>query len=115
MAKTCNFGNHLDTAIRNQFVCRLRDKKCQQELLGILELTADIALQKAAAAEVVYKETEGIREATAGATSSSDVHKTGMATKCHRFGKVGYHPSACKYKSAKCYLCQKVGHPSRAC
>ena len=115
LAITCNFGNYLDTAIHNQFVCGLRDKKCQQELLGILELTADIALQKVAAAEVVSKETEEIREATSGATLSSDVHKTGMATKCHRYGKVGHHPSACKYKSAKCYLCQKVSHLSQAC
>ena len=82
---------------------------------GIPELTADIALQKVAAVEVVSKETEEIREATSGATSSSDVHKTGMATKCHRCGKVGHHPSACKYKSVKCYLCQKVGHLSQAC
>ena len=90
LAKTCNFGNYLDTAIHDQFVCGLKDKKCQQELLGIPELTANIALQNAAAAEVVSKETEGIREATSGATSSSDVHKTGMATKCHRCGKVGH-------------------------
>ena len=45
LAKTCNFGNYFDTTIRDQFVCGLRDKKCQQELLGISELTADIALQ----------------------------------------------------------------------
>ena len=34
--------------------------KCQQELLGIPELTVDIALQKAAAIEVVSKQTEEI-------------------------------------------------------
>ena len=77
LVKTCNFSNYLDTPFRDQFVCGLRDKQCQQELLGIPELTADIALQKAAAAEMVSKETEGIREATSGANSSSDVHKTG--------------------------------------
>ena len=61
------------------------------------------------------KETEGIRKVTSGATSSSDVHKTGTAAKCYHCGKVGHHPSACKYKSAKCYLCQKVGHLSQTC
>ena len=34
--------------------------KCQQELLGIPELTVDITLQKAAVAKVVSKETEEI-------------------------------------------------------
>ena len=37
LAKMCNFGNYLDTAICDQFVCGLRDKQCQQELLGIPE------------------------------------------------------------------------------
>ena len=33
LAKTCNFGEYLESAIRDQFVCGLRDTKCQQELL----------------------------------------------------------------------------------
>ena len=31
LAKTCNFRNYLETAIRDQFVCGLRDSKCQKE------------------------------------------------------------------------------------
>ena len=33
LAKTCNFGGYLETAIRDQFGCGLRDLKCQKELL----------------------------------------------------------------------------------
>ena len=51
--KMCNFGQYLDAAIRDHFVCGLHDKKYQQELLGIPDLTVVIALQKATAAEVV--------------------------------------------------------------
>lgn len=65
----------------------LRDKKCQQELLDIQQLTDDVALQKAAEADMVSKETEGIREVTSGATSSSDVHKLGATAKCYCCGK----------------------------
>ena len=115
LAKTCNFGQYLDTAIRDQFVCGLRDKKCQQELLAIPELTVHIAQQRAAAAEVVSRETVGMQEATPGTTTSSDVHKLGTSAKCHRCGKAGHQPSACRYKGAKCHLCQKVGHLARAC
>ena len=33
-AKTCNFRQYLDTALRDQFVCGLSNHKCQQELLS---------------------------------------------------------------------------------
>ena len=75
MAKTCNFGNYLDTTICDQSACGHRDKKCQQELLGIQEVTADIGLQKVAAADVASKETEGIREVTSGASFSMQLQE----------------------------------------
>jgi len=53
----------------------LRDKKCQQELLGIPDLTVVIALQKATTAEVVSRETAEMQEATSEANTGSDVHK----------------------------------------
>ena len=58
LAETCNFGQYLQTALRDQFVCGLRDKKCQRELLSIQDLTAEIAIRRATAAEVVSKETQ---------------------------------------------------------
>ena len=30
LAKMCNFGNYLNTAIRDQFICGLSDTKCQK-------------------------------------------------------------------------------------
>jgi len=47
LAKTCNFGQYLETALQDQFVCGPHDEKCQRELLSVQELTADVALQKA--------------------------------------------------------------------
>jgi len=115
LVKTCNFGQYLDAAIRDQFLCGLRDKKCQQELLGIPDLTVVIALQKATAAEVVSRETARMQEATSEANTGSDVHKLITKTKCCHCGKAGHHSSACKYTNAKCYLCQKVDHLACAC
>ena len=64
LAKTCNFGNYLESAIRDQFVCGLRDTKTQQELFCIPDLTAQTALRKARAAEAVYKETRTMRDSS---------------------------------------------------
>ena len=58
LAKTCDFGAYLETALWDQFVCGLWDVKCQRGLLCIHDLTAELALKKARAAEVVLKETE---------------------------------------------------------
>ena len=66
LAKTCNFGQYLETALRDQFVCGLRDEKCQRELLSIQDLTAEIAIRRATAAEVVSKETQAMRESATG-------------------------------------------------
>ena len=61
LPKTCNFGNYLETAIRDQFVCGLCDTKTQCNLC-VPDLTAQVALQKAHAAEAVQKETQSMRE-----------------------------------------------------
>ena len=47
----CNFGQYLDTALHDLFVCGLHDCKCKQELLSTQELTLQMAIQKATAAE----------------------------------------------------------------
>lgn len=56
LAKTCNFGGYLETALRDQLVCGLRDQKTQKELLCIPDLTIAGATDKARAAEVINRE-----------------------------------------------------------
>ena len=63
LAKTCSFGQYLDTALRNQFVCGLNDRKCQRELLTVQDLTLKTAIQKATAVETATRESRGIRSA----------------------------------------------------
>ena len=46
LAKTCNFAAYLNTALRDQFVCGLRDPHIQRELLLIRDLTVTTALDK---------------------------------------------------------------------
>ena len=62
MAKSCNFGEYLKTALRDQFVCGLKDARCQQELPSIADLTIEVAQWKAQAAEVIALETRSMKE-----------------------------------------------------
>ena len=58
LARTCNLGDYLESAITDQFVRGLRDTKTHQEILCVPELTVKpTVLSKARAAETVYKET----------------------------------------------------------
>ena len=113
LAKTCNFGDYLDTAIRDQFVCGLQDTKCQKELLCIADLTVAVALRKALAAEVVTHEAKAMQEPFQG--TAEELHKLSIEFKCYHCGKQGHSATECKHKNTKCHLCLKVGHLARVC
>ena len=106
LAKTCNFGNYLESVIRDQFVCGLRDTKTQQELLSIPDLTAQIALCKAHAAETVYKETCTMKDSSCNkVTFNISIAKT-----CYHCGYADHVAASYKFKTAQCNVCQKIGH-----
>ena len=54
MASTCQFGTHLNEALRDRFVCGLRNKETQKKLLTE-EHTFDAALKVALGAEAAEK------------------------------------------------------------
>ena len=114
LAKTCNFGQYLDTALRDQFVCGLTDRKCQRELLTIQDLTLQTAIQKATAAETATRESRGIHGASAERLSR-ELHKMSAKPLCYRCGRSGHQPTQCKYKTFKCRNFQKVGHLASVC
>ena len=61
LAKTCNFGSYLDTALRDQLVCGLKDPRIQRELLCVQKLTVAQALERARAMEAVAKEAKHLQ------------------------------------------------------
>ena len=58
LGKTCNFGDYLDTALRDQLVCGLKDQKTQKELLCVQGLTLAVAIERSRAAEAVNREVQ---------------------------------------------------------
>lgn len=58
-AQNCNFGTYLDTALRSQLVCGLRDTEIQERLC-IQKLTLGQALERACTMESVAKEAQSL-------------------------------------------------------
>ena len=55
LAKTCNYGSHLETALRDQLVFGIRDKNSQKGLLCVDNLDFSTALKIATSSEVVSR------------------------------------------------------------
>ena len=109
LAKNCNFGGYLDTALRDQLVCRLKDRKIQRELLCIPNLTLAMASERARAAEAASRETQQLNPAV---TTHQLSHH---GSQCHRCGKQGHTGATCIHKDKHCHYCNKVGQLSSLC
>ncbi|KFD72173.1 hypothetical protein M514_15446 [Trichuris suis] len=135
LAQHCNFGETLESRLRDQLVCGLRDEMLQKQLLSIKDLTLATAIDRAVSAEAAVAQVMEMRAPTtvesydvkrlAGSSNSRNNsqrtrRRRSMETiaqpckPCHRCG--GQHsPRTCRFKSAVCNYCKKVGHIERAC
>ena len=89
LAKWCNFGEYLKTALRDQFVCGLKDSKCQQELLSIPDLTVEVVQRKAQAAKLVTVETKWMKEPAMEDARQQEDDVNVLHVTCYCCGKAG--------------------------
>ena len=126
LAKTCNFGDYLDTVLRDQFVCGLQDSRIQRELLCTRDLSLAQALDKARSMEIVLKEAVELRQkepdVSVGAGNdegTAEAHKIsetqGPRKGCSRCGGTNHMATNCFHKGKECNRCEKVGHLARVC
>jgi hypothetical protein len=132
LAKDCEFGDGLTTALRDQLVCGLHHEGLQQKILAERELTLEKALSLAQAYEAARQEMkmlrgEGGRQTphqssetafTVKASGSRRSFSKGTAAGervCYRCEGRGHDSDRCWYKSSMCQFCNIRGHIAKAC
>ncbi|XP_028403427.1 uncharacterized protein K02A2.6-like [Dendronephthya gigantea] len=108
LAETCEFGGYRDEAIRDRFVCGLRNRVIQSKLLGEAELTLKLAVEKACTAELTDRETSALH--------GESLHRLETVfPECFRCGKKNHVPDKCFFRKSKCHGCQNYGHIIKKC
>ena len=130
IAKYCNFGDTLETMLRDRIVCEINDAVIQRRLLSEKELTFSKALEVAQGMESAAKNIKELTipskqdmQSTVGPSTAcqESIHQVtaNPASKaqqtCYCCGKPGHYALSCKYKETVCNKCGKVGHLQKVC
>ena len=123
LAVHCNYGEYLNRALRDRFVCGLNNPKIQNKLLNTEDLTFEKACNIAKTMEMADRNTQEFHPSSSTTIQVNKLTEQGKENidrkyteqlSCHRCG--GSHSGqSCKFKSAKCYKCSKVGHLASVC
>lgn len=122
LTEHCEFGNFLDDALRDKFVCGLRSEATQKKLLVETRLTFARAVEIAQSMESAASKTKQLQShSSGGAANQAIVNKLTpsqsdvSSNSCYRCNRTNHPPTHCPFKSAKCHHCGKVGHIQSAC
>lgn len=123
MAATCNFGSFLHTALRNQFVCGIRNPSIKNRLLEQRDLTLEKAYDIAVGMESVRTREEKIapvNSLTQNTKKKPVVHKSEVDSAknkkvvCYRCGG-NHYANKCKLSKVTCNFCKTKGHLKKMC
>ena len=115
LARFCNFGDSLDAMIRDRLVCGINDDQIQKRLLSEGDqLTLTKAVTLAQAMETATKDSQLLQPQGVSVQMVKDKRETRNIL-CYRCARPGHSPANCRFQSAKCHKCQKIGHIMRAC
>ena len=127
LAASCQFGAHLDDALRDWFVCGIYIESIQKELLTKKTLSMEEAVKLALSLSSAEKTSPAMHAGKPWKTStavhsmhrpssSSSLKPNGMRTRtCYRCGKPGHVQDRCRFKTATCHSCGKIGHIAPVC
>ena len=117
LATHCKFGNYLKDALRDRFVCGLRNEAIQKRLLTDTELTLTSAMELTQGMETAEHNTRSFKreEPAIKRLSGRQFHGQGKQQPCYRCGKTNHTAPECRFKDAECHACGKKGHIAPAC
>ena len=105
--------------LRDHLVCSVLDSRLQKRLLAEPQRTFQKAFDLCQASEVADR---NVKELQAGQKQGSKlsgvsvmVVRGGASPTCYRCNSTSHLAKDCKFRTAKCRLCGKVGHIQRAC
>lgn len=112
----CEFGEFLDQALRDRFVCGVRTESIQKKLLTEADLTMKRAQEIAQSIESADKGAKDLKgDATHRCADSVNLTALGKKLKpCYRCNR-RHDPKLCKFREANCHRCGKQGHIAPAC
>ena len=118
LSEYCNFGDALDSMLRDRLVCGVNEPQIQRRLLAEEGLNFKKALEISLALEAATKDTKQLQTATS--TSSAPVHAVRETekpplVKCFRCGKPNHKAPDCRFKDSVCTKCNKKGHLAKVC
>lgn len=113
LSEHCDFGTHLEDALRDRFVCGLNNEAIQKRLLTESALTFHKAVEIALAAETVAREAKQLSSSLK--VNALHVSSPKQQRNCKRCGKTNHTEEDCWYKDQACHSCGKKGHIGRVC
>ena len=117
----CKFGDFLDDALRDRFVCGLRSEGMQKKLLIEAELTFQRAIEIAQSMESAATKAKELQSHSPAAAQGQGqaVHvlqrQQHNHNSCHRCGKHNHTPDKCLFRYKQCNKCGNTGHIKAMC
>ena len=121
LAATCEFGQYLNDALRDRFVCGLLHEGMQKHLLSEPDLTFTRAVEIAQGIAAAEKNIQDFRRkeiTTVGKVSFAATRKDSSfqaKSFCSHFGRSNHLSKNCYFKEAVCHNCEKKGHIASIC
>ncbi|MEE4247362.1 MAG: reverse transcriptase domain-containing protein, partial [Kangiellaceae bacterium] len=114
LARNCNFGDNLESMLRDRLALGINDDAIQSKLFAEKEMTLNKAFSLAQAHESATRGTQLVSHAE----SRDSVHAVRQAAptrRCFRCLSQKHVAAKCPFLNKKCFNCSKLGHTAAAC